>query len=172
MKYLLPIILFILILYVAPKLEVKTKQTKATSEKIKKTKIDLRERKVSLFLRRNNSPLADEATAIVTAADRNHLDYRLIPAIAGKESTFCKYYLIETFNCWGWGSGRILFLSLADAIHRISFSLAANYDTSSVRSIAYRYCPPKNSKGEKECDTEKWIADVTYFENQIDDQKP
>jgi hypothetical protein len=116
--------------------------------------------RVKKFLEQHRSPLADEADVLVRVADRFNLDYRLLPAISGKESTFCKYYRPETFNCWGWGP-HIKFDSFESAIYHIGESLSQRYDTSSVRSIGYKYAPPTEN------DTEGWITTVEKFIKEI-----
>lgn len=55
------------------------------------------------FFRRYNSPLYEYAEFIVSVSDENQLDHRLIPAIAMKESTACKFIPDNSHNCWGWG---------------------------------------------------------------------
>lgn len=82
------------------------------------------------FFRTYNSPLYDYADLIVNEADKNSLDYRLIPAIAMQESTLCRTIPNNSYNCWGWGIyGNTVtrFDSYADAISTISKGLKKNY---------------------------------------------
>ena len=53
---------------------------------------DLRALKLAKFLRDRGSVLQSEATTFVTAADKYQLDYRLLAAISGVESTFARNY--------------------------------------------------------------------------------
>ncbi len=49
------------------------------------------------------SPLEPHAQLIVDEADKYGMDYRLVPAIAMKESTLCHKIIKNTHNCWGYG---------------------------------------------------------------------
>src|SRR5690348_2794535 len=51
---------------------------------------DERVTRLQAFLQTYNSPLADDAKTFVAQADRNNLDWKLVAAIAGVESTFGK----------------------------------------------------------------------------------
>ena len=59
------------------------------------------------FLSEQNSPLANQAVAMIEAADTYKFDWRLLPAIAGKESSYGKNIPWEkdksSYNAWGWG---------------------------------------------------------------------
>lgn len=90
-------------------------------------KTDDRPSKLVCFFNNYDSILADSSDTFVTSADKNGLDYRLLPAISFIESTACKNYLTETNNCWGWGHGRIVFDSIDDAIVHISERLAVSH---------------------------------------------
>ncbi len=118
--------------------------------------------KVQSFLGSYSSPLADYALVFIRVADRFGLDYRLLPSIAGKESTFCKFIRPGTHNCWGWNRGNTYFVDYPTAIETVGRGLATTYDTSSIRSIAYRFAPPFENN------TEKWIRDVEGFMSQIE----
>jgi hypothetical protein len=48
------------------------------------------------------SPLADSAKDFVSYADKYQLDWKLVAAIAGVESTFGKHVPSNSFNAWGW----------------------------------------------------------------------
>lgn len=88
-----------------------------------------------LFLALFNSPLVYSAPDFVTYADQNGLDYRLLPAIAGVESTFAKNYIEGTFNAYGWGQGTIPFDSWADGIAKISSKLRSEYIQKGASSL-------------------------------------
>lgn len=61
------------------------------------------------FLDKQNSPLATQAATMIEAADTYKLDWKLLPAIAGKESSFGKNIPLDSkngqssHNAWGWG---------------------------------------------------------------------
>lgn len=126
---------------------------------------DIREQKVAAYLSKHNSPLAYFAGHFVAEADANGFDYRLLPAIAGVESTFCRNYIRGTFNCWGWGVGKIPFESWEDAISHISLKLNKNYiarGAVSVEQIGRIYCPPTH---------ESWSKKVNFFMKQIEEME-
>lgn len=88
------------------------------------------------YLAKYNSPAVDNAADFIEAADKYSLDWRLVAAISGVESTFCKFVpggLNEQFsshNCWGWGvygTQAIYFKSWRDGIYTVSQGLRENY---------------------------------------------
>ncbi len=84
------------------------------------------------FLADYNSPLTDQAGHFVREADRLNLDWRLVVAIAGVESTFGKHIPTNSFNAWGWGvftekQDGIHFQDWADGITTVSEGLRENY---------------------------------------------
>ncbi|MCL4397513.1 hypothetical protein M1403_00550 [Patescibacteria group bacterium] len=152
MRSLFPKILFIGLIFVVSFL--------TSSQKVFAT--DVRTEKVANFLQSQNSPLVYFAQDFVEAADKNHLDYRLLVAISGVESTFGKYYLRGTYNAYGWGGGLIYFKSWPDGISSISADLKTNYvdkGVNNVWSIGRIYCPPNSAN---------WSAKVQYFMEKID----
>lgn len=65
------------------------------------------------YLNSKHSPAAESASFFVSEADRLNLDWRLVAAISGVESTFCKHIPTGSYNCWGWG----VFTGQQDGIH-------------------------------------------------------
>jgi hypothetical protein len=77
-----------------------------------------------------NSPLASEAETFIIEADKNNLDYRLLPAIAGVESWFGTQIPYDSYNGWGWGvygDNVTHFTSWEDGISTISKELRERY---------------------------------------------
>lgn len=106
---------------------------------------DNRVLKVSKFLQNQNSPLVHFAPDFVASADKYQIDYRLLVAISGTESTFGKYYIYGTYNAYGWGVGKIQFKSWPDGIDKISKSLKEKYinkGADDIYKIGRIYCPP------------------------------
>ena len=125
-----------------------------------KREFDNRVQGVKKFLVHYNSPMADSAESFVSCAERHRINYKLLVAISGKESTFGRYQ--RGFNSFGWDIHRgRTFNSFSDAICTVAEGLSKSYDTSSIRKIAYRYAP------DFENNTEKWIKDVEYFMSQL-----
>lgn len=97
---LLPISIFILSLYVLPKIAVK--RTRLIAQvKIEARQEDSRIKKLRDYLQSKNSPIADEAEDIISVADQWGLDYRLFVGISNAESSFCKRSPEGSHNCWG-----------------------------------------------------------------------
>lgn len=88
---------------------------------------DERMLKLAAYLNAKGSPLADYAADFVAAADKYGLDWRLLPAISGVESSYAKAYKVGTYNAWGWGGGYTYLGSWGNAIETISKSLKERY---------------------------------------------
>ncbi len=123
---------------------------------------DARVLKVHQFLLKQDSPLADYSADFVQEADNSGLDYRLLVAISGVESTFGKNYISGTYNAYGWGVGQIPFTSWYDGIVKVSQGLKNQYinkGAKNVDQIAKIYCPPTS---------DHWAQSVKYFITQIE----
>lgn len=79
------------------------------------------------IFKKYDSPLTDYAYVYIKYADQNEIDWKLLPAISGLESTFGRFYLPGTYNAYGWGGGYIYFTSWEDGIATISQALKTNY---------------------------------------------
>lgn len=83
-----------------------------------------------LYLSKIESELAPHADFLVSTADKYGLDFRLLPAIAIKESGSCRVIPPGSHNCWGWGihsKGTLMFDSYEEAIETVSKGLKVNY---------------------------------------------
>jgi hypothetical protein len=88
---------------------------------------DTRARALRNVFTKHNSPLADEAQNYVRYADLYGVDWKLLPAISGLESSFGIYLIQGSYNAYGWGGGRIYFESWEDGIRTINKALRQNY---------------------------------------------
>lgn len=91
---------------------------------------DTRVKVLKGFLASYNSPLEPSAAAFVKTADTYNIDWRLLVAISGVESTFGHQIPYNSYNAWGWGiygNNIILFASWDEAIETISKSLRQDY---------------------------------------------
>lgn len=91
---------------------------------------DIRVSLLERYMRRNNSELTAFAEKIVLTADKYGLDYRLLVAIAQKESGLCRVIPDDSHNCWGWGihsKGTLKFDSYDTAIETVSKGLKEKY---------------------------------------------
>lgn len=86
------------------------------------------------YLAQYNSPLADHASDFVEAADTYNVDWKLVPAISGVESTFGKQ-IPGGYNGWGWGvygDQAIYFKSWRDGIFTVTEGISQNYTSKGV----------------------------------------
>jgi hypothetical protein len=114
-----------------------------------------REMILSQFLSRYDSPLRREAAVFIKTADRYSLDWRLLPAIAGMESTFGKFLLEGSYNPFGWGGGYIYFASFEEAIETVGRQLFLRFPgRTAPEDIGPTYTPPNYVN---------WISGVSYF---------
>ena len=113
------------------------------------------------FLKRYNSPLSPYAQEFVDAADSYGLDWKLVPAISGVESTFGKQIPAGSYNAYGWNNGDFRFNSWEDSIWYVTSQLRTRYidrGTVSVSQIGKIYAPPSPF----------WAGKVTLFMAKIE----
>ncbi|HVY35694.1 MAG TPA: hypothetical protein VG982_00225 [Candidatus Paceibacterota bacterium] len=110
--------------------------------------------KIDAYFAQFNLPLAGHGMTFVIEAENSGIPWSLLPAIAMAESTGCKYVIPGTNNCFGWGSGKIKFDSIDQAITIISSHLGGNnpvtakyYDGKTVEQILKAYNPPRIAPG-------------------------
>lgn len=114
------------------------------------------------FLNSYNSPIADYSQMLVSTADKYNIDWKLVTAIAGVESTFGKRIPIDSYNAYGWANGNYYFTSWEDSIEIVTKTLREKYydrGANTVNKIAPIYAPPSST----------WAWKVNYFIDQIDD---
>ncbi len=131
------------------------------SEELRQKEKELKVLRLQKYLLKHKSPMADNAQDFVDAAEQYNLDWKLVPAIAGVESTFGKHLIPGTYNAYGWGGGRIRFDSWRDGIYTISHGLAEKYVARGLETpyqMQRVYAPPSTT----------WGSKVTYFMNEID----
>ena len=122
---------------------------------------DYRVENLKNFFQKYDSPLEEYAEDFVKYADKNELDYRLIPAITGVESTFGKRIPLDSYNAYGWANGSFAFESWEESIACVSETLKTKYidrGAESIYEIARIYAPPSTT----------WGSKVTYFVSKID----
>jgi len=130
---------------------------------------DARVSKLKAYLESHGSPLASEAEHFIAEADRLGLDWKLVAAISGVESTFGKHIPQNSYNCWGWGiftgaSDGIHFASWKDGITTVSEGLKHNYvdkGASSVEQIGRIYAASPT-----------WSTKVRFFLQRIEEYSP
>ena len=95
------------------------------------------------------------------AADKYGIDWRLVPAITGVESTFGKRIPANSFNAYGWANGDYRFSSWEESIEIVTKALREKYidkGAASIAKIARRYAPPSTT----------WGAKVKFFMKKIE----
>lgn len=126
-----------------------------------KTEDDYRISTLRLFLADYNSPLTNKASVFIEQADKNSLDWRLVAAIAGVESTFGKRIPYNSYNAYGWSGGKYVFTSWEDSIAIVNETLRKNYvnrGAVTVDQIGRIYAPPSTT----------WSRNVKFFMDKID----
>lgn len=96
---------------------------------IQAKKLDNKAKILAKYLAQFDSPLQYHAQDFIDAAEAYNLDWRLIPAIAGVESTFGKH-IPGGFNAWGWGvygTQAIYFSSWKEGIFTLAKGLREGY---------------------------------------------
>lgn len=83
---------------------------------------DPRPERLRKFFRNYDSPAEDLAEEFVESADKYHLDYRLLPAIAIVESGGGK--TSSNHNLFGWGNGKLRFKSREHGIETVARTMA------------------------------------------------
>lgn len=131
--------------------------------------VDDRPARLRAYLTSHNSPLVDSAEHFVSEADRLNLDWKLVAAIAGVESTFGKHIPPYSYNGWGWGvfTGQqdgIHFTSWNDGITEVSEGLRYNYVDRGAVTV--------EQMGRIYAASPVWAQNVNFFLNAIENFSP
>ncbi|MFI5240846.1 MAG: hypothetical protein ACHQUA_00230 [Microgenomates group bacterium] len=122
---------------------------------------DYRVYRLKNYLNSHNSPLAEYSEEFIQYADTYDIDWRMVPAISGVESTFGKRIPQNSYNAYGWANGEYRFTSWEDSIDHVSMTLKTKYidkGAPSIAKIARRYAPPSTT----------WGTKVKFFMKKID----
>lgn len=125
-------------------------------------KIDREAQILTDYLAKHNSPLQNHAQDFVDAAKQYDLDWRLVAAISGVESTFGKH-IPGGYNGWGWGvygTQALYFTSWKDGIYTVSKGLRENY-------VNRGYTEPY-SMNRIYAASPTWGSKVTFFMNDLE----
>lgn len=126
-------------------------------------KNDPRVGKLEGFLNNYKSPLAEYSFYFIYCADKYGIDWKLLPAITGIESTFGKRIPSGSYNAYGWGNGLSRFESWEESIDYVTKALAEKYVARGLdtpREISPVYCPPNPTWGSK---VEHFMAKIEEF---------
>ncbi len=92
-------------------------------EVVRKEKAEL----IDSYFARHDAPLEGHGMKFVEEAEKNGLDWRLLPAIAMRESTGGKQACKKVPNSvFGWGSCKISFNSIDESIEIVALNLGGN----------------------------------------------
>src|SRR5262245_33388310 len=102
------------------------------------TEHDTRSAQMRAVLTKYNSPMIGLENELITIAEKYDLDWTLMAAIAGTESSFGKRMPHDCINPYGWGiygDNKLCFESFEHAAQTVASGLAKKYNTSSLESI-------------------------------------
>ncbi len=125
-------------------------------------KLDPKAAILAKYLEKHNSPLQYHAQDFIDAANKYNLDWKLVAAISGTESTFGKF-IPGGYNGWGWGvygDQALGFNSWRDGIFTVSKGLRENY-------INKGYTEPY-AMNRIYASSQAWGGHVTFFMNDIE----
>lgn len=105
---------------------------------------------IDAYFAKRDMPLEGMGQKMVEEAEINDLDWRLLPAIAVRESTGGKFDCKKVdHNAFGWGSCKIGFKSDEEAIETVARNLGGNnpktsmhYEDKTTKEILRAYNPP------------------------------
>ena len=122
---------------------------------------DLRAQQMRAILTKYSSPMIGLENILIRTAEEYGLDWTLLAAIAGTESSFGKHMPGDCINPYGWGiygDHKLCFISFKESIEGAASGLAKKYNISSLESIPHTY----NSVS-----TDGWIRHTRFFMNKI-----
>ena len=105
---------------------------------------------IDAYFSKYHMPLAGTGEKMVEEAEKYGIDWRLLPAIAVRESTGGKYACTSVpHSFFGWGSCTIGFISDDEAIETLAKNLSGNnkntavhYSGKTTKQILEKYNPP------------------------------
>lgn len=109
-----------------------------------------RAQKIDTYFKERDMPLEGYGMKMVLEAEKNDLDWRLLPGIAVRESTGGKHACKKVKNSpFGWGSCKISFKTMNESIETVARNLGGNnpntahyYDNKTTEAILKAYNPP------------------------------
>lgn len=117
------------------------------------------------YLNKQKSPLTGYSSIFIESADKYNLDWRLIPAITGVESSFGKKMPYNSYNAYGWNNGKFKFQSWNHSINHVAKNLREKYynrGADTVPEIGRIYAPPSKT----------WASKITRLMNDIESTQP
>lgn len=156
------LLFFLLIIFSTKPVVADRVEGQAVPERIEAKQLDEKAEILAQYLAQYNSPLQYHAQTLIDAAKQYNLDWKLLPAIAGVESTFGQF-IPGGYNGWGWGvygNQAIYFSSWKEAIFTVAKGLRENYLDKGLTdpyAINRMYAQSPH-----------WAGKVTYFMQDIE----
>lgn len=122
---------------------------------------DVRPLAMRAVFEKYNSPMLGSEAELIRIAEKYGLDWTLLAAIAGTESSFGKRMPDGCLNPYGWGiygSNRLCFKSFPEAAEAVAKGLSTRYNISSLESIGRTY---------NKVSTDSWVSHTRFFMNRI-----
>src|SRR5581483_7324345 len=119
---------------------------------------------LSSYLSAQNSPLAGNAKDFIESATKYNLDWRLLPSIAGVESSFGLAEPIGSYNSFGfgiYGNNYQTFSSYKNAIDTVAKTLSQTYIGQYKAQNIYQI-------GSLYATSPTWAQKVIYYMNDIE----
>jgi len=133
----------------------------SSADNAQASEVDFRVLQMRVVLTKYKSPMVGLEQILITTAEKYGLDWTLLAAIAGTESSFAKRMPADCINPYGWGIygfNKLCFASLEKSINGVAFGLAKKYNISTLESIAHTY---------NTVSTDSWISHTKFFMNKI-----
>lgn len=92
-----------------------------------KSKTDDRAKILKKFLKSRNSPMTNDADKLVKIADKYNLNWKLLPAIAGVESSYGQMIPQGSYNPYGWNNGGAYFKDWSQASEIVASGIRTRY---------------------------------------------
>lgn len=123
-------------------------------------KADLREAILRKFLKANHCPDQEFAELLISEADANGLDWRLLPSIALVETGGGR--TAKGNNLFGWSNGKIAFSTIGEAIHQVASALSGGraYRGKSLNALLFTYNNERPDYGMMVLDIMRQISPV------------
>ncbi len=150
------------------------KNLPAQNEQVISKKLDKQAQILQAYLAKFDSPMQYHAQDFIDAARLYNLDWKMLPAITGVESTFGKF-IPGGYNAYGWGAydayHAVYFDSWTDGIFTVARGLRENYlnkglsDPFSINRV-YAASPFWGSR------VTYFMQDLEKFANNYQDKNP
>lgn len=120
---------------------------------------DDRGKRLARFFASKNSPFVSDAEKFVQIADKYSLDYTLLPAITGVESSFGIHVPSGSFNPYGWNNGTMRFRDWVTSTEAVANGIRSRY---ARFGEVYAYAIGPRYAGDK-----TWASKVTRYQREI-----